>query len=194
MIKDDNFAEEFIGLDLSNQKIENVEFEACTFTKCDFSNASFKKCRFLDCKFEHCDLSLISVLDSLFSGDSFVDCKLIGVDWSKARWDALSLVALSSERCLLSDSSFWGLKLRDWKFLECILKGVDFRESDMQEVDFKFSNLSGTLFRNTNLKKADLTNTTNFDIDLKTNDIKEARFSRYEAIRLLGSLDIVLED
>jgi uncharacterized protein YjbI with pentapeptide repeats len=64
----------------------------------------------------------------------------------------------------------------------------------MQEVDFKFSNLSGTLFRNTNLKTADLTNTTNFDIDLKTNDIKEARFSRYEAIRLLGSLDVVLED
>jgi hypothetical protein len=50
------------------------------------------------------------------------------------------------------------------------------------------------LFGKTNLVSADMTEALNYNIDLHENNIKNAKFSRYEAMRLLDCLEIELVD
>ncbi len=194
MIEEDNFAEAFENLDFSGQEIIAKEFEDCTFSKCDFSHVSFKKCKFDYCHFSHCNLSLMQVLDSQFSGVIFEDCKIIGVDWTKASWSALTQRAPKFKRSVLNDSSFWGLRLESIMISGCEARDVDFREANLKEADLQDTDFTRALFRNTNLTEANFTHASGFDIDVRVNDIKEAKFSRYEAWRLLGGLGIVLVD
>jgi len=190
----DFFAEEFENLDLSSQEIVGKDFDDCSFEDCNFSHVLFKQCRFVGCSFKHCNLSLMRVLDSQFSDVLFEDCKIIGVDWTKALWDSLTIRPMKFYRCVLNDSSFWGLKLDEMHMKECEAKEVDFRESNLQKADFCATNFGKALFRNTNLSEVNFADARNFDIDIKQNELKGAKFSRYDAVRLLGGLGIELVD
>ena len=194
MLEADNFAESFENLDFSGTEIIKIEFEDCTFSRCDFSHTSFKKCKFDNCHFSHCNLSLMQVLDSQFSGVVFEVCKIIGVDWTKASWSALTQRAPKFKKSVLNDSSFWGLKLEGIMIHGCEARDVDFREANMKEADLCDTDFLRALFRNTNLRESDFTHANNFDIDVKTNEIEGAKFSRYEAVRLLPGLGIELVD
>lgn len=193
-IEEDNFAESFKELDLSGQVIIGKEFDDCTFDKCDFSHTAFKNCKFITCHFLHCNLSVMQVLDSQFNGCSFEDSKVIGVDWTKASWSALTQRAPKFIRCVLNDSSFWGLELEAIMISGCEARDVDFRESNLKKANLCDTDFTNALFRNTIMIEANFTHASNFDIDVRVNDIKGAKFSRYEAIRLLGGLGIELVD
>ena len=77
---------------------------------------------------------------------------------------------------------------------ECRARDVDFREGDFSQANFTYSDFSGSFFSKTNLSGADFTEATNYDIDVFQNRIEQARFSRFEAVRLLDSLEIELVD
>ncbi len=194
MIEEDNFAEAFENLNLSGQEIVSKEFDDCTFSKCDFSHTAFKKCKFIACHFSGCDLSLMQVLDSQFNGCQFEDCKIIGVDWTKASWVALTQREPKFKNSVLNDSSFWGLKLEAIMISGCEARDVDFREANLTKSDLRETDFTNALFRNTNLIEANFAHASNYDVDVRVNDIKGAKFSRYDAYRLLGGLDIVLVD
>lgn len=194
MIEEDNFAENFENLDLSGQEIIAKEFDDCTFVKCDFSHTAFKQCKFITCHFSHCNLSLMEVLDSQFNGCCFEDCKLIGVDWTKASWSALTQRALKFKRAVLNDSSFWGLTLESIMISSCEARDVDFREANLSKSDLSDTDFTNALFRNTNLSQANFIHASNYDIDVRVNTIKGAKFSRHDVYRLLGGLDIEIVD
>jgi uncharacterized protein YjbI with pentapeptide repeats len=192
MIEKDNFAEVFEAEDFSTKEIVDTEFEECGFEGCNFSHTQLKRCRFLHCRFKGCDLSLMQVLDSQFSDCFFEDCKVIGVDWSKADWSGLTQVAPKFKSCVLNDSSFWGLRLESIMIQACEARDVDFREANLHEGDCSHTNFEGALFRKSTLTEVDFSHARGFDIDVRVNAIKGAKFSRYEALRLLGGLEIVL--
>ena len=77
---------------------------------------------------------------------------------------------------------------------ECKAHDVDFREGDFGESNFTYTDFSNSLFNNTNLTGTDFTEAVNYNIDIYFNEIKRARFSRYEAVRLLNNLGIELVD
>lgn len=185
----------FTGLAAPDMELSGKEFETCTFHSCDFSAALFKHCKFTDCQFISCNLSVLQVTNSKFSNVEFQDCKMLGIDWTKAHWRGLALGApLCFRRCLLNSSSFYGLNQTEAVFDECLAHDVDFREANLARADFSASDLANSLFGNTNLTEANFYLAVNYDIDIKTNIIKNAKFSRSEAVRLLDSLDIDLID
>jgi uncharacterized protein YjbI with pentapeptide repeats len=190
----DNFAEDYENLDFNSQEFLNLEFDECTFTKCHFGSSSFKNCKFMGCRFHNCDLSLIKVLNSKFSDMTFTDCKIIGVDWSRACWDSLILKPLKFETSVLNSSSFYGLNLEGLILRECEAKDVDFREANLCWGIFVYADFQDSLFFNTNLSKANFSHAKGFDIDVKTNILEGAVFSRNEAVRLLEGLGIELSD
>jgi uncharacterized protein YjbI with pentapeptide repeats len=57
-----------------------------------------------------------------------------------------------------------------------------------------YTDFANALFGRTNLSRANFAEAINYDIDVFNNEIKAAKFSRHEAIRLLDSLDIELID
>jgi fluoroquinolone resistance protein len=193
--KSEYWSENFAGLDLSGQEISEKEFDGCTFKDCDFSEATFRRCNFVDCEFSQCNLSVVNIEYSKFSEVVFNESKLIGIDWSKADWPQLAFSApIKLYKCILNDSSFFGLGFREIVIEECKARSADFRDGDFSNANFTYTDFAGCLFGNTNLSGADFTEATGYDIDIHHNVIKGAKFTRFEAVRLLDSLEIELID
>jgi uncharacterized protein YjbI with pentapeptide repeats len=193
--QDDNFAEEFRDLDLSAAELSSKEFAECTFVNCDFSGARLSRCIFEECRFIKCNMSVLKVDGSRFSDVVFEACKLSGIDWTKAAYsDILPGSPFTFLNSVLDYSSFYGLKLQELVMRECRVHDADFRESDLSLSDLRETDFTDSLFRNTNLSGANLTLAENYRIDIYVNTINGARFSRYEALNLLESLDITLVD
>lgn len=194
-LPDDNFAEEFRDMDFSAREIVSKEFEECTFVNCDFRDAKLLHCVFEDCRFLRCDMGVMKIEGSRFTDAVFEDCKMSGVDWTKARYsDIISAAPMRFLYSVLDYSSFYGLGLQELEMRGCRVEDVDFRECDLSGADLRESDFSKSLFRNTDLSGADFTLAQNYTIDINVNTIKGAKFSRYEAIRLLEGLDITLVD
>ena len=191
----DCFAEDFEKIELHGKIIKNAEFEECTFVSCDFSETLFRSCRFIDCRFENCNLSVMKLTDSMVSGCEFISSKMIGIDWTMCDWKSLlSSEPMRFKQCILNDSNFHGLSQDRIEMKECSAKELDFRSGTFKNANFSSSDFKGALFGDTHLEYANFSDTSNINIDLKTNYLKGARFSRYEALYLLESMGIVLVD
>ena len=184
----------FEAVESAGVEITAAEFRECRFAHCSFSETVFRACVFDDCEFVECDLSLVKLPHSLFSTTRFEGSKIIGVNWTDARWATARLwQPVRFEKCIIDHSTFLGLDLKGATFLECTAKDVDFRESDLTKADLTGCDLSGALFGGTNLTGADLRGARNYRIDPGGNTLKGARFSLPEAMSLLAGLDIEIE-
>lgn len=193
--RDEYFGETFTDLNLSDTEIHSKEFDGCTFEACDFSAAIFDHCSFADCKFLKCNLSLAKVSYSKFTDVSFEDCKIVGVDWTRGDWPSLALGApLEFRRCAIDGCSFYGMGLKGAVVEECRAHDVDYREADLSDSNFGFTDLANSQFRNSNLTNANFVEATGYSIDVTQNQVKNAKFSKIEALRLLESFDIALID
>lgn len=185
----------FSNLSEINQEICNTEFEGCQFQDCNFTETIFRKCRFIECTFTRCNLSVMKVPQSQFTDVVFDECKLVGVDWTRASWPRLVFsVSLKFNKCIINDSSFFGLNLDEIVIEECKAHDVDFRDGSFCRAVFAYTDFTNSLFGKTNLAAADFSEAVNYNIDIFNNKTNQAKFSRHEAIRLLNSLDIELVD
>ena len=182
-------------MNLATKTLDAIEFEDCTFKECNFSDAIFSQCKFIDCTFIKCNLSLVKIAYSQFTDITFEGCKVIGIDWTKASWPNLALFSpIKFHACILNDSSFFGLKLQEIVIEACKAHHVDFRDGDFTQANFSGTDLSDSLFSKTNLGGVNFIDASNYHIDIYNNNINKAKFSRYEAVSLLDSLDIELVD
>lgn len=74
--------------------------------------------------------------------------------------------------------------------VECKAHDLDLREASLRGADFSQTDFLNALFNRTNLAAADFTGACNYRIDIFHNEIRRAKFSRDEALGLLGGLDI----
>lgn len=191
----DVFAEKFEGINLHGKKITKAEFEDCTFISCDFSETFYSSCKFTECRFVNCNLSVMKLTNTKMSDVDFLSCKMIGIDWTMADWKSLlNADPLRFRECILNDSNFFGLTLEGMVMKECRAKEVDFRNGSFQKADFTGTDFKGALFANTHLGGANFTDAQNTSIDIRSNHLKGAIFSRYEALFLLETMGIVLVD
>jgi len=185
----------FTGLNLAGEEINGIEFEDCTFNDCDFSDATFRHCKFIECQFNQCNLSLVNLGHSRFNDVIFVQSKLVGVNWTNVTWPSYTLSApIGFKHCILNDSIFMGLSLSELVMEQCKAHYVDFRDGDFSDAKFNHSDFSHAIFGHTNLSNADFSDAVSYDIDLLANQIKGAKFCRFEATCLLESLGIELVD
>lgn len=188
--------EVFKKVDIRNGELSFAEFTDCQFIGCNFSQVSLQNCRFMDCTFQDCTLKLANVDGTTFSSVQFVQCDLIGVDWTKASWSdwATKLNALSFDTCDLKYSIFFGLELKKLRMKNCIAHEVNFAETDLEGATFTGTDFKDAVFLRTNLTKADFVGAENYTLSVTDNKTKGARFALPEAIRLLYSLDITVVD
>ena len=188
----------FSGINLPNGQITGAQFDECSFVNCNFSSSLFQGCFFRGCTFKNCDLGLARIDGSSFKGVEFRKCKLIGVDWTKAAWGKKGGSALLKPvdfyRCVLNYSSFFGLELENIHLEDCTAVEVDFSEGNFKGASMKGTDFERSVFRGTNLEGANFVNARNYAISPTLNRLKKARFSLPEAMSLLYSMEIVLED
>lgn len=189
------FEESFKSLDLPDLVCIGTEFEECSFIDCTFTSATFENCNFINCSFTRCQLSLIRVPYTRFFAISFVECKVLGVDWTRANWSAYHKdFEISFRQSILNDSSFFGLTLQALVLDECKVQDVDFREGDFSHAVMTYSDFTHSLFMRTNLQSANFAEATQYSINILENQVQGAKFSKHEAVYLLEGLGIELVD
>lgn len=189
------FEASFEKLDEPDAEYHDIEFEECRFVDCNFSGARFRNCKFINCDFLRCNLSLVELPGSRLFGVGFKETKLVGVDFTRADWPVFhSDFELRFQHCVLNDASFHGLTLNELVLENCKLHDVDFREGDFRESSMTGCDFTHSLFMRSNLRNVDFTDATGYAIDVLNNEIKGAKFSRYEALSLLDGLGVELVD
>jgi uncharacterized protein YjbI with pentapeptide repeats len=169
---------------------EGIVFEECRFIHCNFAQADFSNLMFRECIFDRCDLTLLKLSGTGLQEVQFIDCKLLGVQFSECR---KLLLGINFERCMMKLSIFISLDLKNTSFNDC----------DLQEADFTGANLSGSRFGNcdfhralffhTNLEKSDFRTAFNFSISPESNRLKKAKFSLHGLPGLLETYGIDIE-
>ncbi|WP_261817770.1 pentapeptide repeat-containing protein [Vibrio gallicus] len=185
----------FKNQELVGEQLQSTEFEECTFTDCNFSETTFKNCRFISCEFNGCNLSLLRLTNSRLTDIHFQQCKLVGVDWTLADWPSYHLdFELNFKQCVLNDNSLFGLTLHSLNLVDCKAHDMDFREGDFSHLTITYCDLTHAQFMRTNLQQSDFTESRNYAINPFENNLKGAKFSRWEAFSLLESMGIELVD
>ena len=189
--------EKFENLNLNGEAFENLVFQDVTFDNCVFGECAFARCLFDDCHFHNTDLSLAKFPRSRFKKVAFEGCRLLGINWSSADWEAKSLLAnqsLTFKACLLDHSIFIGLKLDKTIFKDCQARHLDFESASLRQADFAGTDLDQTRFVHCDLTRANFVGARNYQINAAENTLHQARFTLPEAVALLYSLDIILEE
>jgi uncharacterized protein YjbI with pentapeptide repeats len=125
----------------------------------------------------------------------FKGCKLNSIVWGQVNWPQLALTApVSFKGCELSHSSFFESQLKALTMTDCFAKDVDFRHANLAKSQFIGTDFRDSVFHQTNLSNANFVGATQFNIDIKNNDVSGAKFERLEALNLLAGLDIELVD
>ncbi len=185
----------FRKIDAPQQKIKDKTFRECSFTQCTLNEVAFENCKFFKCTFKECDLNLMKVKNCVFSEVEFENTKVVGVNWMDAMWGKNNLLgSINFTGCTLNYSTFIGLTLKKMKLVRCLARDVDFAEADLTQASLIGTDFSDCRFVHTNLTEADFTDATHYNIPATLNTLKKTRFSLPEAISLLHSLDIILND
>ena len=185
----------FDAVKLEQHHISNKEFNNCTFQDCDFTGCTFNNCEMNECTFNNCNLSLVQFTNSCLNKVAFTQSKLVGINWTQTRQPTLVTGAqYEFKTCIMNDSSFQGLKLQKMILTDCRAHDVDFREADLSDANCSGSDFRDSLFMHSNLNTCDFSNATNYNIDIRHNEVTGAKFDRYESVRLLQCLDIEIVD
>lgn len=182
-----------------NQKIEKVDFNTtpprneyakCQFVGCDFSKMQITDVYFEDCQFVGCNFSLTKFCNVL-RDVKFVECKMMGADFSEVSKFALSF---GFEKCNLSYASFVEVKMKNTKFVGCDLSDAYFDNANLEAAVFDDCDLERTSFFWTNLKKANFATARNFAINPTTCELRKAVFAQSDLRGLLAHLDIKITE
>lgn len=190
-------SQKFQDIIVHTEIFEAVQFQDCAFTGCDLSECTFKNCQFEACTFTSCDLSLAKLPLTQFKSVTFKDCRLMGINWCNAYWGQKSLLLgkhVDFSGCLLDHSIFIGLNLTDTSFKRCKARHLDFESANLTRADFSGADLEITRFIHCDLTDATFVGASNYQINAAENTLHQTHFSLPEAVALLHSLDIVLEE
>lgn len=181
----------FEKADFRTQTLPTGDYENCVFKDCDFSTIDLSETEFESCEFIGCNLSLAKISKTAFREIRFKDCKMLG-----ARFDTCNPFGLSFsfDKCNLTHSIFYKLKIKKTIFRNCLLQEVDFAESDLTNVIFDDCDLISAVFENTILEKTDFRSSFHYSIDPEKNKIRKARFSWPGLRGLLDKYDLEIED
>ncbi|MCE3279795.1 MAG: hypothetical protein K0S44_1986 [Bacteroidetes bacterium] len=180
----------FDKIDFSVSPLKEGEYEACTFKNCNFSNSDLSNFIFTNCEFVGSNLSLAKLDNTSLKTVSFLNCKLLGLDFSYCN---PFLLTFMFEACVMNMTSFHKLKMKATRFKDCELREADFTGTDLSLSNFKNCDLGNAIFINSVLEKVDFRTAFNFSIDPEVNRIKNAKFSRNGILGLLNKYNIEIE-
>jgi fluoroquinolone resistance protein len=169
--------------DFTAEDLSGAQFQDCTFDGCDFSGVKLSDTRFEDCRFTDANLSNTVVDHTRFDGVTFTACKLVGLNFGAS--DPLAF-ALSLDRCLLRYVNFSQLRWRQAVATDCDAQDCDFRGAKLVGADFTRTRFRSCRFTGADLSGADFSHAQDYDLDLRTENLKKAVFTMPEAMNLLA--------
>lgn len=179
---------------LQNSVIEKYEFVDCDFRDCNFEDCKIIGCNFVNCRFYNCTVISLRAEYSAIKNTVFEKCNLIGVHWNDllpgGRY-AFPIQKLKDS--FLKYNTFIKMNFTKFDFSGNGIQESAFEECRLSESDFRNCRLEGTQIVGCDIRKADFRESRGYLIDVKSNQMKGARFSFPEAMNLLTSLEIIVD-
>lgn len=169
------------------EELQGNKYDYCCFKDSAFDGADFSSKEFIECRFENCNLSNIKLNGTGLKDVEFINCKMIGLDFSGSQ-DFLFSVRFKS--CNLDYCVFAKKKLTKTKFEDCSLKSASFEETNLKEASFDKCNLENAVFYRTDLTSADLRTAYSYTISPTNNLLRKAKFSYPEVLSLLDEFKV----
>ncbi|WP_163714562.1 pentapeptide repeat-containing protein [Mangrovibacterium lignilyticum] len=186
----DHYDENFSNTLFQTEQLQNGAYDGCTFQSCSFADKQFNHLEFLGCKFIDCDFSQTKSVQTAFKDALFINCKLIGFDFSVC---VDFLFQVKFESSLLDYALFGQKNMKQTRFKACSVKEADFSGTNLSGAVFEQCDLTNTLFDNCNLEKADFRSARHFTIDPNRNRMKGARFSNFALAGLLRNYRLKID-
>jgi len=178
------------NISYTTKALQKGEYDNCKFVNCNFSESYLSNITFLECEFINCNLSMVKTKGTTLKDVIFNNCKLVGFPFHDCNAFLLSVTFID---CQLNLSSFFNLKLKSTSFKSCKLEQTDFTNADLKASIFMDCNLYQTIFDNTILEDVDFRTSYNLNVNPETNRIKNAVFSKENALGLLSNYHINIE-
>ena len=183
----DQFEDEvFSDVELPNADLSGKEFVRCTFRKALLPQANWTGARLDDCTFDGCDLTRMRPAKMAARGVAFVNCRLMGIDWTELR----STPTMSFDHCNLQYASFVNVNLTATRFAHCRLTEVNFFESRLVDAEFTDSDMRGARFEGCDARNANFADAVGVFIDPARNKVKDARIGIATALMLAASFGL----
>ncbi len=182
--------ETFERNDFCSNSFLKGEYELCNFINCEFNEVDLSEVNFIDCEFNSCNISLAKIHKTSFQNIKFKNCKMLGLNFSKCNEFGFSV---NFENCLLDQSSFYNVDLRNTCFSKTKLHDVDFTEANLKKSKFYDSDLLNASFYNTNLEEVNFKEAFNYNIDPELNSIIKAEFSLNGIKGILEKYQLIIE-
>jgi len=179
----------FSDLDLREGRLARVELLDCTLTDCQLGDATLEGCSFEDVTFRRCDLAVVKLGGSAFRGVRFEECRLTGLDWSRAMQLTLEV---SFADCVLDFSSFVGLRLKGLKLSGGKAHNAVFADCNLRDAVLAHADLAGATFTGNDLRGADLSSCANVALEPNTNRLHQTKLPVDAALKHLRQLGIVV--
>jgi uncharacterized protein YjbI with pentapeptide repeats len=185
-----SFEDEILqGGDLSGADLADKELVRCTIKGARLAQSRWHGARLEECTFEACDLSRMSPTGLVARGVTFVECKLMGVEWT----DLGAFPEVAYRACDLRYASFVSLALRKLAFERCDLRDAQLVEVDLAQATFDGCKLGGARFERCDLRKASFAGATDLALDpAQGNKLTGARVPVETAIRLAEALGLTV--
>ncbi len=153
----------YVGVDLSNSRLERTDFSSGQFKGVDFSHSRLTGASFRNAVMSGCDFS-----DADLTGADFTGVKMTGCEFTNARLESTTLrdVLNSCTACDFSNANLAGINLSGVRasgddFSNANLRGVNFNGAyltgfDFTDADFEGASLNGTTLNGCDLSGANL--------------------------------------
>jgi|ERR1051326_4035908 uncharacterized protein YjbI with pentapeptide repeats len=130
-----------VGLDLSGQGGDGIEFEQCGFTRATLARATMEQVRFVDCVVDNSDWANASATKSGMLRVEFHLSRLTGLHWIDG-----SVRDVTFRECRMDLATFRFTSFKDVEFVDCNLTRADFTRADLRGARFRGCDLSGAQF------------------------------------------------
>lgn len=179
----------FDGLDLRGGRIERVELVDCLIQDSQLSEATLESCSLEDVTFRRCDLAVLQLGGTAFRGVRFEECKVTGLDWSRAQ-DLTFEVSFTD--CVLDFSSFVGIRLKGLRIDGGRAHNVVFADCDLRDAKLRHVDLAGAQFTGNDLRGTDLSTSANVTLEPRTNRLHQTKLPVDAALKHLKQMGIVV--
>lgn len=184
----------FEDLYLELETLEDIELYGCTFVNCTFMDMTVYNCKISECTFIRCNIVSPKCRFTTIRLASLEDSTVRNVDWSGFSGSGFINEPLYRiSRCLLQYNRFGSMQLRKFRFSSNELKDCIFSDCNLTDSIFKDSDLTNTEYVRCDLTRADFRDSFGYRINVNSNNVKGAKFSAPEALRLLDCFGIMVE-
>ena len=176
------------------QSICDCTYEECNFLNCVFDSCEFKHVKFYDCTFYNCRVRTPLIIHASYMKNcEFIDCQLIGIEWSMFQMSDYVLPVNRIENCLLKYNNFNKMNFRNFSFKSNDIEESLFVDCNLIDSNFQGCKLDDTEYIRCDLQGANFKNAEGYMVDVLSCKLKNAVFSMPDAMSLLSSLNIKIK-